>query len=416
MSRSVSRSLERPVVDLLAGVVAGVPARRRRCQRAERQVDSRRVERTPSTRRPARRPTRRSRRSSSIACAERLGVGEADVPQRDVRRHRLELDPQPGRVAEGAVGVGERVEQVGVLAVGRCAVTISPAPVRTSISSTDSCGRPLRNDVDSMPSPVTAPPSVIVRSWGTTSGISPCGSVASTRSSYVHMPWTSAVRRRRGSTLDDDAVSPETSRPGACSRRGRNRLDVASPAGPVARRDGSYDAPSCSTAVHVRRPGEGLPHVQTTARQCITPGPLRFPRQASQENPATTASWGSVAQVVLVRLYRSLGSPGRVPAPASHALAPPRDPSLSPAAARHPFAARIHVTRRWSWRSHRRVAHVDGARLRPAKSRTLPVHRRGRLSVSTMTARPLLTPWPPPWRRDADRGTWSEGRSTVAAA
>ena len=31
-----------------------------------------------------------------------------------------------------------------------------------------------------MPSPATAPPSVIVFSCGTTSGISPCGSVAST--------------------------------------------------------------------------------------------------------------------------------------------------------------------------------------------------------------------------------------------
>ena len=36
---------------------------------------------------------------------------------------------------------------------------------------------------ESVPSPVTAPPRVIVRSCGTTSGIRPCGSVASTRSS-----------------------------------------------------------------------------------------------------------------------------------------------------------------------------------------------------------------------------------------
>ena len=62
-------------------------------------------------------------------------------------------------------------------------VITSPAPVNTSISSTDSCGSPLRNDVDSMPRPVTAPPRVIVRSWGTTIGISPWGRVASTRSS-----------------------------------------------------------------------------------------------------------------------------------------------------------------------------------------------------------------------------------------
>ncbi len=44
-----------------------------------------------------------------------------------------------------------------------------------SISSTDSCGRPLRNDADSMPSPVTAPPRVIVLSCGTTSGAQPVG-------------------------------------------------------------------------------------------------------------------------------------------------------------------------------------------------------------------------------------------------
>jgi len=40
------------------------------------------------------------------------------VAQRDVRRHRLEGDPQPDGVAEAAVGVGEGGEQVGVLVVG----------------------------------------------------------------------------------------------------------------------------------------------------------------------------------------------------------------------------------------------------------------------------------------------------------
>jgi hypothetical protein len=34
------------------------------------------------------------------------------MPERDVGRHRFESDPQPGGVAEAAVGVGERVEQV----------------------------------------------------------------------------------------------------------------------------------------------------------------------------------------------------------------------------------------------------------------------------------------------------------------
>ncbi len=60
------------------------------------------------------------------------------------------------------------------------AVTRLPSPVRMSSSSTASCGRPSRNELDSMPSPVTAPPRVIVFSWGTTVGISPYGSVAAT--------------------------------------------------------------------------------------------------------------------------------------------------------------------------------------------------------------------------------------------
>jgi hypothetical protein len=47
-------------------------------------------------------------------------------------------------------------------------VTTAPEPVKTSISSTDSCGSPLRKLVDSIPSPVTAPPNVMVLSWGTT--------------------------------------------------------------------------------------------------------------------------------------------------------------------------------------------------------------------------------------------------------
>ncbi len=58
-----------------------------------------------------------------------------------------------------------------------------PSPVRISISSTDSCGMPLRSELDSMPRPVTAPPMVIVLSCGTTSGMSPCGKVAPARSS-----------------------------------------------------------------------------------------------------------------------------------------------------------------------------------------------------------------------------------------
>ena len=104
-------------------------------------------------------------------------------------------------------------------------MTISPAPVSTSISRTASCGSPSRNELDSMPSPVTAPPRVMVFSCGTTVGISPCGSVASTRCSYVVMPCTSAVRAS-GST-ESTRSRPETSSPGRLTVvRGRKRLDV----------------------------------------------------------------------------------------------------------------------------------------------------------------------------------------------
>jgi hypothetical protein len=93
------------------------------------------------------------------------------------------------------------------------------------MSSTDSCGRPLRNDVDSMPSPVTAPPSVIVFSCGTTSGANARGSVAATRSSYVHIPATSAVRAS-GSTVMT-SVNPDVFRPlTVFLARVRNRFDV----------------------------------------------------------------------------------------------------------------------------------------------------------------------------------------------
>ncbi len=43
---------------------------------------------------------------------QRVGVVEADVAQRDVGRHLLEVDDEPRGVAQRAVGVRERVEQV----------------------------------------------------------------------------------------------------------------------------------------------------------------------------------------------------------------------------------------------------------------------------------------------------------------
>ncbi|SIK95410.1 Uncharacterised protein [Mycobacteroides abscessus subsp. abscessus] len=76
-----------------------------------------------------------------------------------------------------------------------------------------------------MPSPVTAPPSVIVLSCGTTSGESPWARVAATRSSYVHMPATSAVLLTGSTSMTP--VSPEVSRPGVVDfALARNRFDV----------------------------------------------------------------------------------------------------------------------------------------------------------------------------------------------
>ena len=149
---------------------------------------------------------------------------EPQMRQRDERLDGLELDAQAHRVAQRPVRVGEPAVEVGVL-VRQDTVRSSPAPVRMSISRTDSCGNPLRNDVDSIPRPVTAPPRVIVLSCGTTRGARPWGSVAATRSSYVHMPATSAVLRS-GST-EMTPVSPEVSSPSpSASARPRNRLEV----------------------------------------------------------------------------------------------------------------------------------------------------------------------------------------------
>jgi hypothetical protein len=64
--------------------------------------------------------------------------------------------------------------------LSRVAVTMRPSPSSTSISSTVSCTRPWRCEEDSMPTPATAPPSVIVFSCGTTAGMTPCGRQAST--------------------------------------------------------------------------------------------------------------------------------------------------------------------------------------------------------------------------------------------
>ncbi len=78
-----------------------------------------------------------------------------------------------------------------------------------------------------MPRPETAPPSVIVFSWGTTSGISPCRSVASTRSSYVVIPPTIAVRAT-GSMLSTllKADTSSVTNSDTFASRNRKRFDV----------------------------------------------------------------------------------------------------------------------------------------------------------------------------------------------
>ena len=128
---------------------------------------------------------------------------------------------------EGAVAVREAGEQVAVLA--RPVARSPPGRRRSGCPSraTDSCGSPLRNDEDSMPSPVTAPPRVIVLSCGTTSGISPYGRVASTRCSYVVMPSTSA--QRCSELTSSTPLKALTSKRDVLRARGRNRLEVALP-------------------------------------------------------------------------------------------------------------------------------------------------------------------------------------------
>ena len=61
--------------------------------------------------------------------------------------------------------------------------TMRPSANATSISCTVSWTKPWRKDVASMPMPATAPPTVMDLSCGTTRGITPWGSVASTKAS-----------------------------------------------------------------------------------------------------------------------------------------------------------------------------------------------------------------------------------------
>src|SRR6267143_399289 len=92
-----------------------------------------------------------------------------------------------------------------------------------------SCTRPWRCEEESMPTPATAPPRVMVFSCGTTAGITPCARQSATSASYVTMPsastwpslirstslkWrTSSRRRARRRARGTDSRCPSPARP-----------------------------------------------------------------------------------------------------------------------------------------------------------------------------------------------------------
>src|SRR5262245_24459163 len=76
-----------------------------------------------------------------------------------------------------------------------------------------------------MPTPVVAPPSVMDLSWGTTQGMTPRASVASTRSAYEVMP--SADTRERAASTSTTSLNPERSTRGrGFASRSRKRFEV----------------------------------------------------------------------------------------------------------------------------------------------------------------------------------------------
>src|SRR5262245_28916502 len=97
-----------------------------------------------------------------------------------------------------------------------------------------SCTSPWRCDEDSMPTPATAPPRVMVFSCGTTVGITPCARQARLRSSYGVMPSAST----KPSWTESTWLKPRTSsrrRPAAARSRNRLEVSLASATGPSLR-------------------------------------------------------------------------------------------------------------------------------------------------------------------------------------
>ena len=151
-------------------------------------------------------------------------VVEADVAQPDERPHRLEVDDQPQRVAQRAVGVGQGAEQVAVLTVGpgdddlagtgqhldlahRLVRQAEPERARLDAEpaerAADGDGLELGHDRGHQAVGKRRVDEVLVRRHGLDVG------------------------GPRDGVDGQHASSPETSRPGAALRsRGRNRLDV----------------------------------------------------------------------------------------------------------------------------------------------------------------------------------------------
>src|SRR4051812_1624437 len=108
-----------------------------------------------------------------------------------------------------------------------------PSPSSTSISSAPSCTRPWRCEEDSIPTPASAPPSVMVLSCGTTAGMTPRARQASTSASYVTMPSASTQWPSNESTSLKARTSSRLRAPDARSRK-RFEVSLCSATGPPA--------------------------------------------------------------------------------------------------------------------------------------------------------------------------------------
>ena len=273
VSRSVSRSLQRAEVELLPGVVAGAP-----WPRAGRRARWPASGRPRPARTPRRRGRRRGRRRSSRALGdlldasgERVEVVEADVAQRDVR-----AAPAPARSGAGWRSRASR-RSWGTRRRGRrrragC-VTTSPAPVSTSISSTDSCGRPLRNEVDSMPRPGDR------AAEGDASAAAGRRGDQAVRQGGVDEVLVGAHAldvggaAPRGTSTATTPASPDTSRPGA-SVRGPGAEQVRGPLGQPDRRPGRDRVVGRAQPCHrldVGVPPHHIAHGDNISSRCVAP-------------------------------------------------------------------------------------------------------------------------------------------------